>query len=218
MSEDKLTKPTDLEESHQQKDPEQSPKVLDQEKISSNQEASNIIAEKSESQTSYSQVTVDKEEEKPFLSNETITESNEAIAAELSPAKSENDELQEHFLRLEEKLEEKLEKVLQKVDEIKKELVELKQSLAPSTRSKSRRVQAAEPPINPVQYLHENGNEKLQEELETMTNDQLTKIIRFYTIKKAKDVKSIPREEMKIEIVKYAEQKLNRGSVFLKDR
>ncbi|MGA9378856.1 MAG: hypothetical protein WBV73_08820, partial [Phormidium sp.] len=90
----------------------------------------------------------------------------------------------------------------------------------PSSRSNSRRTRAKEPPIKPVEYLGENGNEKLHKELEKLTNDQLTNIIRFYKLKKAKDIKAIQtqREEMIKEIMKYAERELNRGSVFLKDR
>lgn len=70
--------------------------------------------------------------------------------------------------------------------------------------------------FNTVTYLEEHGEEKLQEELASKDNTELTKIIRSEGIKIGKDLKTLGREDMIKEIISSAKRRLKQGSVFLK--
>lgn len=78
-------------------------------------------------------------------------------------------------------------------------------------QSRSRKVD-----FNTVTYLEEHGEEKLQAELESKDNTELTKIIRSERIKTGKDFKTLGREDMIKEIISSAKRRLKQGSVFLK--
>lgn len=231
MPEDKPTKSTDSEESQQQNDIEQSQTQSKPEELCFNQEEGETISGKPENKMSHFDELVDKEENKDSINTET-TESNKILAAEESSVKSQLDELQEKFVRLEKEcaqLDELRENVIRlekgfaqqeaKNQQIQKQIEQLQklESKTVNRRSPRPKREKVTPPIVPVAYLQENGKEKLQNKLGDMTNDELKNTLRFF-IKKGKDIKTIQREEMITEIIKYAERELNRGSSFFDDR
>jgi hypothetical protein len=219
MPEDELTNSTESEESQQQKNSEQSQTQSKPEEAILKQEVPETISDKSEPKIIDCNEPVDKEENKDPISNEPITESNKTLAAEVSPVTSELNELREKVVRLEEKLEEKNEQQDLEIEILKKQIEEVRKMASktvPKYSPKQKREKFA-PPIIPVEYLQKNGEEELQRKLGDMTNDELKNIVRGFKLK-VNNIKTIQREEMITEIIKYAERELNRGSSFLKPR
>jgi hypothetical protein len=68
-----------------------------------------------------------------------------------------------------------------------------------------------------VNYLQENGEEKLQEELNKKTDTELRQVLRSEGVKIGKDLKTIEREEMIQEIISNTKRRLKQGSAFLQD-
>jgi hypothetical protein len=212
MPEDELTNSTESEESQQQKNSEQSPTQLKPEEAILNQELSETIPDKSEPKIINSDEPVDKEENKDPISNEPITESNKTLAAEVSPVTNEHDELRKKI----EQQDKKIEQQDKKIDDLKKQ-IEKVQNLAAKKVTKYSPKHTKEkvaPLIKPVEYLQENGEEKLEHKLKEMTTDELKNIVRDFKLK-VNNIKTIQREEIITEIIKYAKRELNRGSSFL---
>jgi hypothetical protein len=69
--------------------------------------------------------------------------------------------------------------------------------------------------FNAVGFLHENGVDKLREELEGKTDSELREILRSEGIKKGKELKSIDRQQMIEELISISGQRLSQGSSFL---
>ena len=69
--------------------------------------------------------------------------------------------------------------------------------------------------FNVVGFLHENGVDKLREELETKTDSELREILRSEGIKKGKELKTVERQQMLEEIVISSQRRLTQGASFL---
>jgi len=69
--------------------------------------------------------------------------------------------------------------------------------------------------FNVVGFLHENGLDKLREELERKTDSELREILRSEGLKKGKDLKSVEREQMLEEIITSSQRRLTQGASFL---
>lgn len=73
------------------------------------------------------------------------------------------------------------------------------------------------PSFNIVTFLHEHGEEKLRQELHLKTDSDLRTILRLEGIARGKESKSLDRNIMITDLLKYAARKLNQGSAFLGD-
>jgi len=71
--------------------------------------------------------------------------------------------------------------------------------------------------FNAVSYLQDNGEEKLQEELNKKTDTELKQVLRSEGMKTGKDLKTIEREEMIQEIISNTKRRLKHGSAFLQE-
>lgn len=75
-----------------------------------------------------------------------------------------------------------------------------------------------EPFLNIVDILHRLGKDRLNEELDLLTNDQLAKLASQEGIKKYKDSKTADRKELIDSLVEIASNRLSQGSSFIKQR
>lgn len=72
-----------------------------------------------------------------------------------------------------------------------------------------------QPTFEVVSFLHAKGEEKLRNELSLMTDSDLRTLFRVEGLARGKEIKTLERETMISELIKYAVQKLNQGSAFL---
>lgn len=70
--------------------------------------------------------------------------------------------------------------------------------------------------FNPVAFLHENGDEKLRNELSRMTDNELREIVRDQGIAKSKEARTMKRDKLVDEIVSQSDRRLHQGSAFLR--
>jgi len=78
-----------------------------------------------------------------------------------------------------------------------------------------RAVQSKRPTFQVVTFLHENGEEKLRNELSLMTDSDLRDLFRMEGLARGKEIKTLERDVLISELIKYAVRKLNQGSAFL---
>jgi hypothetical protein len=69
--------------------------------------------------------------------------------------------------------------------------------------------------FNAVDYLHQNAESELRNELENKTDDELKQILQTGSNKKAKDLKNIERKQLVDDIISNANRVLKQGSSFL---
>ncbi len=87
----------------------------------------------------------------------------------------------------------------------------LKKKLA-STSAKSKKHV-----LSPVTVLHGKGESGLRAELETLTDDELRRVVREEGLFKGRELKSISRVDLLTEIISSAQRRLTQGEAFLKN-
>lgn len=132
---------------------------------------------------------------------------------------------QEYLIAQIKDIQEKEELIIERISELSKDINDLKKSLpniyqktVNTKHGQSTRSNKYEPSIIPVKYLQEHGKDKLYNELEIMTDDELKQMNKLFLKKTKKELEKIDRKTMLEDLVKYAETELNRGSKFLEDR
>ncbi|MDL5052167.1 hypothetical protein QQ056_01095 [Oscillatoria laete-virens NRMC-F 0139] len=71
--------------------------------------------------------------------------------------------------------------------------------------------------FNVVEFLHLQGREKLQQELNLMTDSELRALVRSEGIAKGKDSKSLIRHQLVEALLVHSTRRLSQGSAFLKE-
>jgi len=87
----------------------------------------------------------------------------------------------------------------------------------PSRKTLETQSRSKKTDFNAVSYLQDNGEDKLQEELNKKTDTELRQVLRSEGVKTGKDLKTIEREEMIQEIISNTKRRLKQGSAFLQD-
>ncbi len=96
----------------------------------------------------------------------------------------------------------------------KLEEVLLSDSLSKMVREK--KVESRRPTFVPVPFLHEHGDERLQNELNGMTDHELRMIVRSERIRRGKEVNALDRTTLISEIISHSQRRLDQGAAFLK--
>lgn len=79
----------------------------------------------------------------------------------------------------------------------------------------TRKNKPARSSFNSVDYLHQYGEDKLRDELESKVDVELKQILQAGSNKKNKDLESIERQQLIDEIIANANRVLKQGSSFL---
>lgn len=91
--------------------------------------------------------------------------------------------------------------------------------LSESLRTSVRKQAAAKterPVFDPVRFLDASGEEALRQHLSLMPKSELADVARRYRVAPPKRVKGMEQPELVQELMRYAEQRLTQGNVFLK--
>ena len=70
--------------------------------------------------------------------------------------------------------------------------------------------------MNAVTVLHSKGESGLRDELNLLTDDELRQVVRTEGLFKGRDIKTIPRADLLIEIISSAKSRLTQGESFLR--
>lgn len=70
--------------------------------------------------------------------------------------------------------------------------------------------------ISPVSVLHTQGEAGLRTELETLTDDELRRVVRSEGLLKGRDLKIMSRPDLLAELISSAQRRLTQGESFLK--
>jgi len=115
-------------------------------------------------------------------------------------------------------IQDKQELIINKINELSNDVKNPLPNIQQKTVRTKSRSNKYEPPIIPVAYLQEHGEDELHKTLETMTVDELKQMNKLFLNKQKKELDKIDREQMIQYLIKYAETELNRGAKFLEDR
>ena len=70
--------------------------------------------------------------------------------------------------------------------------------------------------LSPVSVLHTKGEAGLRTDLETLTDEELRGLVRAEGLLKGRDLKTISRSDLLLELVSSAQRRLTQGEAFLK--